>query len=61
MEIYFELMRKWTQNEPLEPIFLIIFPFSAYMGTLQTIQLIKIWLSVLLYSLLSASDKMCAT
>ena len=48
------------QNEPMEPIFIAIFPFSAYMGTLQKIQSIECRLNVILYSLLSASDKnMC--
>ena len=53
-------MGKWDQNEPLEAILLIIFPFSAYMGTLQKNQSIEFRLNVILYSLLSANDKnMC--
>ena len=44
----------------MEPIFIVIFPFLAYMGTLQKIQSIECRLNVILYSLLSASDKnMC--
>ena len=51
---------KWAQNEPMEPIFIAIFPFSAYMGTLQESQSIECRLNVIFYSLLSASDKnMC--
>ena len=50
----------WAQNEPIEPIFLTFFPFSAYMGTLQKIQSIECRLNVIFYSLLSVSDKnMC--
>ena len=44
----------------MEPMLLAIFPFSAYMETLQKIQSIDCELNEIFYSLLSASDKnMC--
>ena len=53
-------MGKMGPNGPLEAIFITIFPFLAYMGTLQKIQSIEWWLNVLLYSLLSVNDEnMC--